>query len=104
MGSHLFLAGKGNIDRHKMAGHEYGRTMKYQYSIAGKVLNFPWKFHWKHGRGVRFTAYAILASMPVFYQLHKVVNSPGNVEQWKQIRAARHHDRFARPTEHGGHH
>ena len=77
-----------------------GRRMIYPYGNMGKLLYFPWKHHWKHGRGLRFLAYSLILSLPVFYQINKFVNSPGNVEEWKRIREARKHDPFAVPTEH----
>lgn len=65
-----------------MSGHEYGKQMKYPYTITGKFLNFPWKFHWKHGRGVRFTAYSLLICYPIFYQLHKAGKLTSLMIQW----------------------
>ena len=48
-----------------------GAAPKYPYSILGKVAQYPWVHHWKHGRFLRYTAYAVLITYPVFYQLHK---------------------------------
>ena len=78
-----------------------GRRMKYPYTVMGKFIHFPWKHYWKHGRGFRFTVYAIIATFPLIYPIHKFVNSPGNVAEWNRIREARKHDPFAPPTEHG---
>jgi len=48
-----------------------GRAMKYPYSILGKVFQFPWKHHWKHGRGFRFIYIAVGLSIPIIYPIHK---------------------------------
>jgi len=81
-----------------------GKRMMFPYSNIGKLVYFPWKFYWKQGRGLRYLTYSIIATLPIFYQINKFVNSPGNVAEWTRIREARKHDPFAPPTEHAGKH
>jgi len=81
-----------------------GRRVNYPYTILGKVVHFPWKHYWKYGRGFRYHIYAFFLSLPIIWPIHKFVNSPANVEEWKRIRAARKHDVFAPPTEYGSSH
>ena len=51
--------------------HEYGRAVKYPYTLPGKLMYFPWKYYFKHGRGFRYVVYGLIGSYPLFYQLHK---------------------------------
>ena len=48
-----------------------GRRMKYPYSMAGKLLGFPFKFHMKT-RGFRFVTYSFIITMPVWWKLYFV--------------------------------
>ena len=43
--------------------------MKYPYTLAGKLLHFPWKHYWQHGRAIRFTAYSLILCVPVFSKI-----------------------------------
>jgi len=40
-----------------------GRPLKYPYSIGAKLLQFPYKMHWKKGRSFRFLTYAVFISV-----------------------------------------
>ncbi|XP_071080588.1 uncharacterized protein [Haliotis cracherodii] len=71
--------------------------VRYPYSVAGKIKLFPFRFHWKNGRFVRYLSYALLATLPVIYKIHSGVHSPGNVRQWDQIRKNREHTHFDPP-------
>ena len=62
-----------------------GQKMKVPYSISGKMAAFPWSHHMK-SRGFKMIAVGFVASHYVFYQLHKAVNSPANVNMWKKVR------------------
>jgi len=48
-----------------------GRPLKYPYTVGAKLLQFPWKMHWKKGRGMRFTFYAIVLSMIAVRPINK---------------------------------
>jgi hypothetical protein len=45
--------------------------MRYPYTFAAKFVQFPWAWHWKNGRFIRFTALAYLLMTPVFYKIQK---------------------------------
>ena len=48
-----------------------GAQMRYPYTTLGKIAHFPTKYYWKNGRFIRYTAYAWLICLPVFYSIGK---------------------------------
>jgi hypothetical protein len=54
-----------------MADVGAGRQMKYPYTFLGKMAQFPWKHHWKYGRGFRFVYIAVGLTLPLIYPIHK---------------------------------
>ena len=39
-----------------------GRPLKFPYSMGAKYMQFPWKLHWKKGRGFRYYIIAVIVS------------------------------------------
>ncbi|XP_046750734.1 uncharacterized protein LOC124413957 [Diprion similis] len=70
------------------------RPMKFPYTFTAQIAQFPYKFYWKYSWQFRFYAYAVVASLPIFYQIHKLSNSPENKAAYAEMRrkeAAEHH-------------
>ncbi|XP_055325474.1 uncharacterized protein LOC129579418 [Sitodiplosis mosellana] len=63
---------------------EPGRPMKYPYTFSAKIAQFPYKFYLKNSWLTRYWLIGIVASLPLWYKIHKAVNSPGNVAVWKE--------------------
>ncbi|XP_064621173.1 uncharacterized protein LOC135484040 [Lineus longissimus] len=63
--------------------------MRYPYTFAAKFVRFPWSWTWKNGRFIRFTALSFAICFPMFYTIHKAVNSPENVAMWEDKRKHR---------------
>ncbi|XP_074662600.1 uncharacterized protein LOC141915092 [Tubulanus polymorphus] len=75
-----------------------GQTMRYPYTFTAKLMRFPWKHYWKNTRYFRYFTYsAVFSWFFVFRNIHKAVNSPGNVKKWEEIRAKREHTHFDAP-------
>ncbi|XP_076464024.1 uncharacterized protein LOC143296126 [Babylonia areolata] len=70
------------------------RVMKYPYTVSGKLALFPYRWHWKNGRFVRFLGFTLLGVFPLICKIHSAVHSPGNVRQWEDIRKKREHTHF----------
>lgn len=46
--------------------------MKYPYTITGRLMAFPWKYHWKESRHLRvFTIFTAFAMVPFFWKVQK---------------------------------
>ncbi|KAL8586300.1 hypothetical protein ACOMHN_058680 [Nucella lapillus] len=71
-----------------------GNTMKYPYTVTGKLGLFPYRWHWHNGRFVRFLAFTLLGVFPLIVQIHKSVHSSDNVYKWEEIRRKRQHTHF----------
>uniref|UniRef100_A0A2A4JH47 Uncharacterized protein n=1 Tax=Heliothis virescens TaxID=7102 RepID=A0A2A4JH47_HELVI len=71
-----------------------GRPMKFPYTFSAKIAQFPLKFYVQNQWIWKYWAIGVVVSLPVFYKIHKLANSPGNVAKWAEIRrkeAAEHH-------------
>ncbi|KAJ8723643.1 hypothetical protein PYW07_007623 [Mythimna separata] len=71
-----------------------GRPMKFPYTFSAKIAQFPMKFYVQNQWIWKYWMIGIAVSVPVFYKIHKLANSPGNVAKWAEIRrkeAAEHH-------------
>merc|ERR1712121_563839 len=98
MGVHNLSLASRTFQGSKMT-QQYGAKMKYPYTLAGKMLAFPWKYYWTHGRAIRFLTYSLILSTPLVYKINQLLMSDANKEVWRVKRAARLHDRFASPHE-----
>ncbi|XP_075983249.1 reduction of Rh1 [Anticarsia gemmatalis] len=71
-----------------------GRPMKFPYTFSAKVAQFPMKFYVSNQWIWKYWMIGIAVTVPVFYKIHKLANSPENVSKWAEIRrkeAAEHH-------------
>jgi len=75
------------------AAKSVGRPMKYPYTHAAKLAQFPYKHYWKNAWLVRYWCYSLVLCAPIFYKIGKLTNSPGNVASWeeKKRKEAEHH-------------
>ncbi|XP_025104291.1 uncharacterized protein LOC112570193 [Pomacea canaliculata] len=71
-----------------------GQPMKYPYTISAKLAQFPYRWHWKHGRFIRFLAFTLVGVSPLIITIHKAVHSPENERHWEEIRRKREHSHF----------
>ncbi|XP_044755254.1 uncharacterized protein LOC123314192 [Coccinella septempunctata] len=62
------------------------RPMKYPYTLAAQIMQFPYAFHLKNQWIWRYYVYAVIVCVPVFWKLNKMANSPGNVQKWKELK------------------
>ncbi|XP_028128302.1 uncharacterized protein LOC114324628 [Diabrotica virgifera virgifera] len=62
------------------------RPMKFPYTFTAKLVQFPYKHYFKHNWIYRYYVFGVIASLPIFMYLSRLAHSPGNVEQWKEIR------------------
>ncbi|XP_064603866.1 uncharacterized protein LOC135469217 [Liolophura sinensis] len=79
-----------------------GVPMRYPYSLSAKLARFPYKWFWNNSRFVRFLGLSLVLTFPIFYKIHRGVNSPANKQQWAEIRKKRDHTHFDPPS--AGHH
>ncbi|EFN82388.1 hypothetical protein EAI_01530 [Harpegnathos saltator] len=59
--------------------------MKYPYTLTAKLVQFPYKYYWKHSWLFRYMFYSIFATLPIIYKIQKLSYSPANVEKWEKI-------------------
>ncbi|KAL3873671.1 hypothetical protein ACJMK2_036781 [Sinanodonta woodiana] len=84
-----------------------GELIKHPIQIGPALRQFPWVWHWKNSRFIRFFVYSCIIVQPALFMITKAVNSPENWEFWTKKRAARNHNHFAKPKlddDDGGHH
>ncbi|KAK0182817.1 hypothetical protein PV327_000913 [Microctonus hyperodae] len=62
------------------------RMMKYPYTLTAKIIAFPYKYYYKFAWFPKFWLAGIALTIPVFWKIGKMVNSPENVEQWRETR------------------
>ncbi|KAL3267819.1 hypothetical protein HHI36_006952 [Cryptolaemus montrouzieri] len=61
------------------------RPMKFPYTFTAKIAQFPLMFHLKRQWLWRYYLYGVIASIPVFWKIHKMANSPSNIQKWKEM-------------------
>jgi hypothetical protein len=49
-----------------------GRPMKYPYTFAAKIAQFPWKFHINNNWMFRYYLIAVGITMPLFIKIGKM--------------------------------
>ncbi|CAH1375833.1 unnamed protein product [Tenebrio molitor] len=62
------------------------RPMKYPYTWAAKIAQFPFKFYFENNWVWRYYPVGCLLSVPVFMYLSRLSNSPANKAKWAEIR------------------
>ncbi|KAB0803562.1 hypothetical protein PPYR_00532 [Photinus pyralis] len=70
------------------------RPMKYPYTFSAKVAQFPFKFYLNNSWLYRYYFIAVGVSIPIFYKIQKLANSPANKAKWAEMKrkeAAEHH-------------
>ncbi|KAF5274071.1 hypothetical protein FQR65_LT04469 [Abscondita terminalis] len=70
------------------------RPMKFPYTFSAKMAQFPYKFYINNSWVYKYYLIAVGVSIPIFYKIHKLANSPGNRAKWaeqKRKEAAEHH-------------
>ncbi|KAK2716549.1 hypothetical protein QYM36_006884 [Artemia franciscana] len=73
---------------------EGSRRMKYPYTISAKIAQFPHRFYFEKSRHYRWWFYGMAASLPLFFWISSVANSPANIraaEEKKRKEAEHHH-------------
>jgi len=71
-----------------------GRPMKFPYTFSSKIAQFPIKHYIKNQWIWRYYFIALGVSLPVFYKISKLANSPENKAKWAESKAkeaAAHH-------------
>ncbi|GAV09239.1 hypothetical protein RvY_18812 [Ramazzottius varieornatus] len=63
-----------------------GRPLVMPYTYASRVFQFPFKLNWQRNWLFRYYIIGFFAGLPFIYKIHKMANSPENVENWKAIR------------------
>jgi len=61
--------------------------MKYAYTLGAQIAHFPYKFYWKNNYLFRYYIYSVILCTPVFWQIHKLANSPGSYKKLAEYRA-----------------
>ncbi|CAD6232001.1 GSCOCG00001694001-RA-CDS [Cotesia congregata] len=62
------------------------RMMKYPYTWTAKLQMFPYKYYWKHAWMTKYWCIGLLCTVPIYWKIGRMVNSPENVEKWREIR------------------
>lgn len=48
------------------------RPMKYPYTFAAKIAQFPYAYYFKYNWMVRYHIYAAIVCLPIFYKIGKL--------------------------------
>lgn len=67
------------------------RQMKFPYTFSAKIAQFPIKFYINNNWLWKYYLYGFLVSIPIFYKIHQMSNSPGNIEKWRLIKEKEAH-------------
>nr|CAD7413094.1 unnamed protein product [Timema cristinae] len=70
----------------QMSDKPVGRPMKFPYTFTAKLVQFPLKFYIQNNWIWRYYIFGIAGSLPVFYYISKLSNSPENKAKWAEIR------------------
>lgn len=65
---------------------ENPRQMKFPYTFSAKIAQFPIKYHIDNNWLWKYTIIGVVVSLPIFYKIHRMANSPANVEKWRLIK------------------
>ncbi|KAB0795437.1 hypothetical protein PPYR_12276 [Photinus pyralis] len=63
------------------------RAMKYPYTFSAKIAQFPIMHYYKNSWVYRYYCYSLVVSIPIFWKLQCMSNSPGNVQKWEELKA-----------------
>ncbi|KAK9889576.1 hypothetical protein WA026_006948 [Henosepilachna vigintioctopunctata] len=62
------------------------RPMKFPYTYCAKIRQFPIMHYYNNNWIWKYYVYGVIASLPIFWKIHRSVNSPQNKAKWKEIR------------------
>ncbi|XP_061402900.1 uncharacterized protein LOC133338809 [Musca vetustissima] len=74
----------------KVVEKPVGNPMKFPYTFSAKIAQFPLKHYIKNQWIWRYYFLAFGLSIPVFYKISKLANSPGNKKAWAEAQAKEH--------------
>ncbi|XP_013097460.1 uncharacterized protein LOC106080588 [Stomoxys calcitrans] len=74
----------------KVVEKPVGNPMKFPYTFSAKIAQFPMKHYIKNQWIWRYYFIAFGLSIPVFYKISKLANSPGNKKAWAEQQAKEH--------------
>ncbi|KAG7154369.1 uncharacterized protein LOC121856305 [Homarus americanus] len=60
-----------------------GRTMKYPYTFTAKLASFPYSYILKNVWMCKYYLAGVVLSMPLFYKIQQLSNSPANVAKFE---------------------
>ncbi|XP_059612029.1 uncharacterized protein LOC132258650 [Phlebotomus argentipes] len=70
------------------------RPMKFPYTYSAKIAQFPYKFYFTKQWIWKYYAVAVVCSLPIFYKISRLANSPENKAKWAEMKRkelAEHH-------------
>ncbi|XP_058790017.1 uncharacterized protein LOC131663564 [Phymastichus coffea] len=65
---------------------EISRPMKYPYTLSAKIAQFPFKYYYDNSWVFKYSAFAFILCIPIFYKIQKMSYSPENVKKWQETR------------------
>lgn len=68
-----------------------GRPMKYPYTFTAKLAQFPLKWHINNQWIWKYYFIALGLSVPVFYKIQKLANSPASKAKWAESQKKEKH-------------
>ncbi|XP_073818111.1 reduction of Rh1 [Musca autumnalis] len=74
----------------KVVEKPVGNPMKFPYTFSAKIAQFPLKHYIKNQWIWRYYFLAFGLSLPVFYKISKLANSPANKKAWAESQAKEH--------------
>ncbi|XP_003739761.1 uncharacterized protein LOC100908864 [Galendromus occidentalis] len=77
------------------AANPNDRRMKYPYTLAAMMAQFPMRHYYKHAWFVRMMVPSIALTVLLFWKINQLVNSPGNIaacEERKRKEQAKKHN------------
>ncbi|XP_014602714.1 PREDICTED: uncharacterized protein LOC106786140 [Polistes canadensis] len=63
-----------------------GRPMRFPYTFAAQVAQFPYRHYLKHSWLMRYWLIAIVVASPLFMKLQQLSYSEENVKIWAEKR------------------
>ncbi|CRK91645.1 CLUMA_CG005295, isoform A [Clunio marinus] len=66
------------------------RPMKFPYTFSAKIAQFPLKWHVQNSWIWRYYLIGLVVSLPVFYKIDRMANSPENVAKWAESKRKEH--------------
>uniref|UniRef100_A0A182N166 Uncharacterized protein n=1 Tax=Anopheles dirus TaxID=7168 RepID=A0A182N166_9DIPT len=66
------------------------RPMKFPYTFSAKLAQFPIQHYFKNQWIWRYYFIAFGVSIPLFYKIHKLANSPANQAKWAESKRKEH--------------